>query len=84
VIKLLRPQNAKELFNLRHASLRNVVKRILGSLKARFRILLKPMYYDLETQALLVRALCCLHNFITREGGTVDGLQEEEQEVEGK
>lgn len=60
-----------------------MVERILGTLKARFRILLKPMYYDLETQALLIRALCCLHNFIAREGGTVDGLAEEE-EVRGK
>jgi len=84
MIKLLRPQNAKELFNPLHASLRYVVERILGTLKARFRILLQPMYYDLETEALPVGALCCWHNFIAREGGTVDGLQEEEEEVEGK
>ena len=65
-------------------SLRNVVERILGTLKARFCILLKPMYYDLETQALVIRALCCLHNFIAREGGTVDVLEDAEEEVEGK
>jgi len=56
----------------------------LGTLKARFRILLKPMYYDLEIQALVIQALCCLYNFIAREGETVDGLEDAEEEVEGK
>lgn len=61
-----------------------MVERILGALKARFRILLKPMYYDLETQGKLIRALCCLHNFITRAGGTLDGLEENEADDRGK
>jgi hypothetical protein len=29
----LKPENAKELFNLQHSSLRNVIKRIFGVLK---------------------------------------------------
>ena len=28
-----KPENAKELFNLRHSSLRNVIERIFGVLK---------------------------------------------------
>ncbi|KAE9236278.1 hypothetical protein PF002_g11283 [Phytophthora fragariae] len=34
-----RPQTAKELFNLRHAKARNVVERLNGCMKRRFRIL---------------------------------------------
>ena len=33
------PLNAKELYNLRHSMLRNVVERTYGVLKKRFRIL---------------------------------------------
>src|SRR5689334_19273528 len=42
-----RPQNAKELFNLRHAQLRNVIERIFGVLKKRFAILNTPMQYPM-------------------------------------
>ncbi|POW19331.1 hypothetical protein PSHT_04753 [Puccinia striiformis] len=38
----LKPANPKELFNLRHASLRNVVERIFGCLKSKFKILTSP------------------------------------------
>ena len=31
-----RPEGAKELFNYRHSSLRNVIERCFGVLKARF------------------------------------------------
>ncbi len=34
-----KPQNPKELFNLRHAQLRNVVERIFGVVKKRFPVL---------------------------------------------
>ena len=33
------PKNAKELFNLRHSSLRNVIERIFGVLKRQWQIL---------------------------------------------
>jgi hypothetical protein len=64
-----RPQNAKEIFNLRHASLRNAIERIFGVLKKRFPILKKQCEYKLGTQVKLVKALCCLHNFIRINGG---------------
>jgi hypothetical protein len=35
----LKPKNAKELFNLRHASLHNVVEHIFGVAKQKFKIL---------------------------------------------
>ena len=60
-----RPTNQKELFNLRHASARNVIERAFGVLKNRFRILLLPVRYTLEIQARIPVALCAIHNFIT-------------------
>ena len=33
------PENAKELFNLRHVSLRNAIERTFGVLKKRFPII---------------------------------------------
>jgi hypothetical protein len=45
-----RPANAKELYNLRHAQLRNVVERIFGVLKKRFPVLRTFMEYPFDTQ----------------------------------
>jgi hypothetical protein len=66
MLNLSRPQNAEELFNLRHASARNVIERIFGVLKWRFRILVYPPQFDMEIQARLPPALAALHNFIRK------------------
>lgn len=58
------PANKKELFNLCHASARNVIERIFGVLKRRFRILLMAPEYKLDVQARIPAALCAIHNFI--------------------
>jgi hypothetical protein len=63
---LSRPQDAEELFNLRHASARNVIERIFGVLKWRFRILVHPPQFDMDIQARLPPALAALHNFIRK------------------
>jgi hypothetical protein len=60
----LKPENAKELFNLRHSSLRNVIKRIFGVLKRQWQILGgKGCEYSIETQVDLFCALIGLYNF---------------------
>jgi hypothetical protein len=64
------PENKEELFNLRHASARNVIERIFGILKRRFRILVLPPEYSMEIQARIPAALCALHNFIRRSDPT--------------
>jgi DDE superfamily endonuclease len=64
-----RPKDPKELFNLRHSSLRNSIERIFGVLKKRFPILKKQLEYGYDGQVQLVNALCCLHNFIRKERG---------------
>jgi len=57
-------RNPKELFNLHHSLACNVVERIFGILKRRFRILQHPPEYDMGIQALILPALAALHNFI--------------------
>ena len=49
-----RPETKEELFNLRHASLRNVIERIFGVLKSRFPLCAKMHPYSLEVQIELV------------------------------
>ena len=68
-----RPQNAKELFNLRHASLRNAIERIFGVLKRKFKILKTAPEYSIQTQVDIVLALTALFNFTRlRDGDIVD------------
>lgn len=64
ILIYIRPQNPKELFNLRHASARNAVERIFGIFKKRFKILTTAGAYSLRTQAKFVAALAVIHNFI--------------------
>ncbi|CAA0841043.1 Unknown protein [Striga hermonthica] len=59
------PKTARELFNRRHATVRNVVERSFGILKGKFPIIkgLMPNYSP-ECQTDMVIACCVLHNFI--------------------
>lgn len=59
-----KPENVKELFNLRHASLRNAVEQIFGVDKRRFKILIFAPEYTFRIQIWLVFVLTRLHNFI--------------------
>ncbi|KAJ4798203.1 nuclease [Rhynchospora pubera] len=61
-----RYRNAEELYNHRHAQLRNVVEKAFGILKGRFRILKDMHRYKYAFQTNLVIACCVLHNFINR------------------
>jgi len=84
-----KPQNEKELFNLRHSSLRNVIERTFGVLKNRFAILQKPpRMYNIRTQIQLVFALTAVHNFMNSHGhdpeaesNGLDNQESEESEV---
>ncbi|XP_057811747.1 uncharacterized protein LOC131025983 [Salvia miltiorrhiza] len=61
------PRNEDELFNLRHASLRNVIERIFGIFKSRFTIFKTAPPFPFQTQAELVLACAGLHNFLRKE-----------------
>ena len=59
-------ENAEEIFNHRHSSLRNVIERTFGVLKKRFPIIsgmTKPFFpVDIVTKIIL--ACCILHNYL--------------------
>ena len=59
-----RPQNYKELYNLRHSQARNVVERIFGVAKKCFAILRETNEYPMPTQAKIVTGCGVIHNFI--------------------
>ncbi|KAK2649189.1 hypothetical protein Ddye_016678 [Dipteronia dyeriana] len=61
------PENEKELFNLRHASLRNVIERIFGIFKSRFTIFKSTPLFPLKTQVEIVLACVALYNFLCKE-----------------
>lgn len=71
----LKPQNKEELFNLRHASLRNVIERQFGVLKRRFKIIRTAPEFPLPIQTRLIYALTDLNNFITRNSVVLDPYQ---------
>ena len=60
------PQNDKELFNHRHASLRNVIERIFGIFKSRFLIFKSAPPFPYKTQTEIVLACVGLHNFLRK------------------
>ncbi|KAA0066137.1 retrotransposon protein [Cucumis melo var. makuwa] len=59
--------NAKEYFNMKHSSARNVIERAFGVLKGRWAILRGKSYYPLQVQCRTILACCLLHNLINRE-----------------
>ncbi|KAH6829482.1 nuclease HARBI1-like protein [Perilla frutescens var. hirtella] len=61
------PRNVSELFNLRHASLRNVIERIFGVFKSRFKIFKTAPPFLFQTEAELILACAGLHNFLWKE-----------------
>jgi hypothetical protein len=60
-----KPKTKEELFNLRHAQLRNAIERIFGVLKRKFQILNKPAEFSIKVQIDLILALTGLFNYIT-------------------
>ena len=76
------PENYNELFTLRHASLRNVIERLFGVFKRRFKIIRSSgPEFSFLAQIKLVMALAALYNFIWINSNADDrelGLDEEE------
>jgi hypothetical protein len=56
---------------LRHASLCNVIKRIFGVVKRKFKILTVAPEFSIDTQTHLVLALLGLFNFIRMQEGII-------------
>ena len=68
----LKPENKKELFNLRHSQLRNIVERIFNILKRRFLSINSGAEFDISTQIQTQFDLTALHNFIVLHRQTND------------
>jgi len=77
------PQNAKEFFNHRHSSLRNVIERTFGVLKKCFPIIANGTepHYDVDTMTKIVLACCILHNFLRRVDNDESLLEEIDNEL---
>jgi DDE superfamily endonuclease len=58
--------SSEDLFNHRHAQLRNIVERTFGVVKKKFKILEFMRTYDYKRQCKIVIACCILHNFIRK------------------
>ncbi|KAL5576292.1 hypothetical protein UlMin_017991 [Ulmus minor] len=63
------PQNAEELFNLRHAALRNVIERTFGP------------HYPVETVTEIVLGCCILHKFLMGIDPDENLINEVDQEI---
>ncbi|POW10394.1 hypothetical protein PSHT_08786 [Puccinia striiformis] len=59
-----KPQSYQELFNLRHASARNVIERIIGVIKHRFQVINAGCYYNISIQVKVIIVMAFIHNFI--------------------
>ena len=76
------PTNQNELFNLRHASLRNVIERIFGIFKSRFLIFKSAPPFSFKTQAEIVLACAALHNFLRQKCRSDEFSSDEEDETD--
>ncbi|XP_027109591.1 uncharacterized protein [Coffea arabica] len=76
------PQNFRELFNLRHSSLRNAIERAFGVLKKLFPIIgdTQPTY-SVEIQSQIVLACCILHNFLMEFDPDLEYINEVDEEL---
>jgi hypothetical protein len=78
-----RPRTPRELFNLRHAKARNIVERMFGVIKRRFKLLRAPIECEMPRAKLCIFTALCLHNFI-RDYDMEDLAEDFPNEVEGR
>lgn len=77
-----RPRDYKELFNHRHAILRNHVERALGVLKKRFPILKVGTFHQIKNQVRIPAAAAVFHNMIRLLNGDEGWLDNQPDNIE--
>lgn len=77
-----RPKNPKELFNLRHARLRNHIERTIGVWKMRFPILKVGTHYPIDTQVKIPMAAAVFHNIIRSHRGDEQWLDTQQMQID--
>ncbi|XP_038895742.1 protein ALP1-like [Benincasa hispida] len=65
------PTTAREFFNMKHSSARNVIERAFGLLKGRWAILRGKSFYPIQVQCRTITECCLIHNLITKKMGIV-------------
>ena len=77
------PENAEELFNHRHSSLRNVIERTFGVLKKRFPIIsgMTEPFFPVDTVSKIILAYCILHNYLMGVDPDEKMIAEVDQEI---
>ncbi|KAA0060538.1 retrotransposon protein [Cucumis melo var. makuwa] len=73
------PTNAKEYFNMKHSSAKNVIERAFGVLNGRWAILRGKSYYPLQVQCRTILACALLHNLINMEMTYCDDVEDEDE-----
>ena len=73
--------NHKELFNHRHAILRNHIERAIGVLKKRFPILKVGTFHPIENQIKLAAATVAFHNIIRGQNGEEGWLNHQQDHI---
>ena len=71
---LEQPRSKEELFNIRHASARNVIERAIGLLKVRQEVHAKGTKYPLSTQIDIILGCVYIHNLI-RQQMSIDPME---------
>jgi hypothetical protein len=62
------PENYKELFNLRHSSLRITIERAFAAYKNRWKFVYNKPFHPYKTQVKVVIACAILHNWVLQFG----------------
>jgi hypothetical protein len=62
------PENYKELFNLRHSSLRISIERAFAAYKNRWKFVYNRPFHPYKTQVKVVIACAILHNWVLQFG----------------
>ncbi|XP_038882351.1 uncharacterized protein LOC120073613 [Benincasa hispida] len=60
---------AREFFNMKHSSTRNVIERAFGFLKGKWVILRRKSFNPIQVQCRTITVYFLIHNLITREMG---------------
>jgi DDE superfamily endonuclease len=74
-------QCSEDMFNHRHAQLRNIVEKTFGILKNHFKIWQWMHKYKFKVQVKIMNACCILHNFIRHQNGLHEISDEDEFDI---
>lgn len=70
----------KKKFNARLSRARRVVENAFGILAMKWRVFLRAIETDVETAECIVKAACCLHNFVMmKNNGEYPAIESDEQ-----